>query len=240
MKFITPLLILFSALILNSCEFMYPCLEGNGNSTTEERSVTSFTSVRSTSSFDVVVQYSPDTYITVEADENLQQYINAYVQGGDLILETEEGRCLESQNRIQVTVYCSYIESAVLSGSGDIEMFDFTADYFNLVLSGSGDFNAGNLVVAKNLEINLSGSGDISIDGKAAEAKYYLSGSGDLRADMMKTNNCELILSGSGDLYAHAYEYMKIILTGSGNVYYYGDPAEIDSRVSGSGEAIKK
>jgi hypothetical protein len=219
---------------------MYPCLEGNGTSSTEDRAITSFTSIRSASSFDVVVQYNSETYITVEADENLQQYIRTYVQGGDLILETEQGRCLESQNRILVTVYCPYIETAVLSGSGDVQMFDFKADYFNLVLSGSGDFDLGNIVVAKNLEINLSGSGDINIDGKAAVAKYYLSGSGDLRADLMTVNECDLVLSGSGDIYAFAYEYMKIILSGSGNVYYYGDPTDVDSRVTGSGKVIKK
>jgi hypothetical protein len=240
MKYATILYILISAFILNSCELLSPCLEGTGNITTEERSVASFTSIVSSSDFDVAIRYSTTLSVTVEADENLQQYIRVYVENGDLKLETEQGRCLQSQERILVTVNCTYVESVVLSGSGDIDMSDFTVDYFNLDLTGSGDFSGSNIIVTKDVELSLSGSGDVSIDGKATNASYRLSGSGDIRANSMKVTNCDVVLSGSGNIYTYVLEYLKVVLSGSGDVYLYGDPADIDQRITGSGKIVKR
>jgi hypothetical protein len=239
MKYTTLFYIIFSAFILNSCEMLFPCLDGNGVLKTEERAVSAFTSVISTSDFDVEIRYGADPQVTVDADENLQQYIRTYVEDGELMLETDQGRCLQSQNRILVTVYCPYIETVVLSGSGDVDMSSFSADSLKIKLSGSGDFNSTGLVITKSLEVNLTGSGDITIDGKAAESNYYLSGSGDIRGNLLKSTISKVVLSGSGNVYTYVYEYLKVVLSGSGNVYYYGDPADTDERITGSGKIIK-
>ena len=226
--------------MLYACEILFPCLEGNGVITTENRSVSSFTTVNNASEFDVIIEYSANATISVKADENLQQYIRTYVQNGELILETDQDRCLQPQEPIAVTVYCPYLESVILSGSGDIDMYDITSDYLNLTLSGSGDINASNIIATNSLEMNLGGSGDITIDGKAANAQYYLTGSGDIHGEMMRADKCSIVLSGSGDVYTYVYTSLKIVLSGSGNVYYYGDPEEIEQRVTGSGVVIKK
>jgi hypothetical protein len=237
---ISILLIIIAGELFNSCEILLSCLDGNGVSSTEERSVSTFTGINSTGDFKVNVVYAEDTKIEVEADENLQQYIKVSVEDGNLILETEEGRCLQSQNGIIITVYCPYIESITLTSSGDVELTGFAADYFNVNLTGSGDIDIYQLTVTKSLELNLSGSGDITIDGKSGEAKYFLSGSGDIRAESMRVNNCDLVLSGSGDIHTFTYNLLQIHLSGSGNVYYYGNPASKEERVTGSGKVIKK
>ena len=240
MKYLSILLILSTIFLTNSCEFLYPCLEGNGVLTTQERSVTGFSSISSSSSFDVVVQKSSSTYISVEADENLQQYILTYVQDGELFLETEKGRCLDSKSRILVTVYCPDITSFVLSGSGDAQMFDFSTSNFNLVLSGSGDIDISNFTISNNLGVNLTGSGDIFVEGTTGSTDFNLSGSGDIKGDMMKSLISDIVLSGSGDIYTYASERLKVILSGSGDVYYYGNPATVDKRITGSGDVIKR
>jgi hypothetical protein len=239
MKYLTIFYILISAFILNSCELLSPCLQGTGSITTEDRSVTTFTSIINSSNFDAAIRYSTTPGVTVEADDNLQQYINIYVEDGDLKLETEQGRCLQSQERILVTVNCPYVRSVELSGSGDIDMSGFTVDDFDLKLTGSGDFNGSDIIVTKGLDIDLTGSGDASVDGKAANAIYKLSGSGDIHANSMKVTTCKIMLSGSGNVYSYVLDSMKVVLSGSGDVFSYGNP-KIKSSITGSGKIIER
>lgn len=238
MKQITIVLIILSGLVLNSCEAWYPCLEGNGVLSVEERGITNFTSIYSNSTFDVDVIKSSETSVAVEADENLQQYIKTYVKNGNLTIETDQDRCISSSNRIKVTVKCPLVETVVLTGTGDVSLFDFAADYFNVTLSGTGDILLSRLVVSKSLEVNLTGSGNINIDGKSVSAHYYLSGSGDIMAKSMYVSSCKAVLSGTGDIFASVNDTFEIILSGTGYVYYYGNPT-VNQRVTGTGKIVK-
>lgn len=237
MKIIYIAALFTAGLIINSCEAFFPCLEGNGVESTEERGITNFTGIYNTSSFDVEVIQSNETRLIVEADENLQQYIKTYVEDGDLILETDNYRCLSSVNRMRITVYCPLIETVVLSGSGDMEISDFNPEYFTISLSGSGDIDLNSIVVGKSIEVNIPGTGDVMLNGKSPQAYFYLSGSGDLEAETMTTNSSKVVLSGSGDAKVFAYEDLDVILSGSGNVYVYGGPV-IKDRITGSGKII--
>jgi hypothetical protein len=236
-KVLNILTIVFAGLMLNSCEALFSCLEGNGVGSTEERGVSNFTGIYSTSDFDVEVIQSNETRIVVQADENLQQYIKTYVEAGDLFLETDNYRCLDSETRMQITIYCPFLETVVLSGSGDMEVSGFNPEYFTVTLSGSGDIDFNNILVGKSIEVNIPGSGDIMLDGKSPQAYYYLSGSGDIDGSAMTTDYSKVVLSGSGDVEVFAYEELDVILSGSGNIYVYGGPV-IQDRITGSGKII--
>ncbi len=240
MKALNILLLLFFGILLNSCEGLFPCLEGNGVLTEREPAVSSFSGVYNTTDFDVQLIYSTETKLVVQADENLHQYIDIYVENGDLIIETDNGRCLSSKNQILVTIYSPLIETISLSGSGDIDAYDFKPEYLNVTLSGSGNIELNRFSVGTILEVNVPGSGDVQLDGKSPEALYTLSGSGDIDGKLMKINQAKVILSGSGNIDVYAYETLEINLSGSGNIYVYGDPVIDKQRISGSGKVIHR
>ena len=226
-------------ILVSSCDFLN-CLEGNGVQSSEDRVVSGFTGIVNTSSFDVTVYYGNVSSVTVNADENLMQYIRTYISGGNLILETDQDRCLESVNRIEVSIVCPYIETLVLSGSGDMEINDFESDYLKINLSGSGDIDMNNILVNNTLDASLSGSGDINAEGKSADAKYSLSGSGNIRAEDMVVGDCDVVLSGSGDIHCRFVTSLKGVLSGSGDVYFVGDNTIENIRVTGSGDVIER
>lgn len=237
MKALNITLLVVVGVLLNSCEGFFTCLEGNGVLTEREPAVSSFSGVYNTTDFDVQLIYSAETRLVVQADENLHQYIDIYVENGDLIIETDNGRCLDPQNQILVTIYSPLIETIVLSGSGDIEAYDFKPEYLNVTLSGSGDIELNRFSVGSSIEVNIPGSGDVHLDGKSPEALYTISGSGDIEGELMKTTTAKVILSGSGNIDVYAYEDLNINLSGSGNIYVYGGPV-IKQRITGSGKVI--
>ncbi|MGC9354256.1 MAG: GIN domain-containing protein, partial [Mariniphaga sp.] len=86
----------------------------------------------------------------------------------------------------------------------------------------------------------VSGSGDILIGsgGTADELNVAVSGSGNVKAENFEVRNAEVKISGSGSCMVNAIELLRARVAGSGNVLYKSNP-QIDSSVAGSGR-IKK
>ncbi len=226
---------------LNSCEGLFNCLDGNGVYSEETRGISSFTSINNTSGFDVVVIYDKAaTSLSVEADENLQQYIKTYTQKNSLVIESDRERCLSSVTPIKITVKCPVLERAVLSGSGSLDVYNFSLGNFSATVSGSGDMELNDLVITSDIECNISGSGDLNLDGKGNSAVYTLTGSGDLDADRFKVDECSVTLSGSGDISVNFISSLTGLLSGSGNIRYYGDPGLVKIRTTGSGKVLQE
>ena len=86
------------------------------------------------------------------------------------------------------------------------------------------------------MDIILSGSGSIELEGSGAEVYARISGSGKIRADDLKVEVLEASISGSGSIYMTVAEEIDASISGSGNVYYDGDPDRVHSNSSGSGK----
>lgn len=233
-------LLILSGFILSSCEGVFNCQRGDGNFTQEYRAVSSFTSITNSTEFDVEISYASEASLVVEADENLQQYIKTYVQNNILVVELDGERCIESTGNIQIIVQAPVLESAVLSGSGDLDIYDFISQSFSATLTGSGDLKISDLVVTSSLKVDLSGSGDVDIDGKSNKADYYLTGSGDVNAANFLADVCYVNLSGSGDVELSFVSELTGMLSGSGDVYYIGDSEVVRIRNTGSGQVLQR
>jgi len=240
MKRTVLLFIIVAGALLYSCEGLFNCIDGNGELVVEKRAVAEFTSINNSSQFDVTVTYDLVTSLRVQSDKNLQKYIQTYVESGELIIEPDNNRCLAPNNRILIDIRCPYINKVVLSGTSDLELEGFEVDNFDISLSGSGNIDVSRLIVDKRLQITNSGFGNVEIHGKASDADYILSGSGDIDGEVMKTLNCNIVHSGSGNIWTYVQEELEVLLSGLGNVYYYGDPEQVTERITGAGRIIKK
>lgn len=234
----SPFIIVVVAALLNSCELIYPCLDGNGILSTESRGISDFSGIYVTTDFNVEVNYGTETSIEIQADENLLQYIETYVRNDDLLIEIDQDRCLESQNPIILTVTTPNLEKLINSGAGNVDIYDFEVSEMSITLSGSGDVGVYNVNISDELSLINSGTGDISCEGKALSGDCLLSGSGDIDADDLKFNTCDIILSGSGSVDVYVVESLEVNLSGSGNVRYQGSP-DVRSRITGSGSIIQ-
>ena len=123
----------------------------------------------------------------------------------------------------------------------------FSEDQLEIKISGSsdvkfphnvklrlGEFSVFEDLDCKNLTSKVSGSGDITLKGKADEARYSVSGSGDIKAYDLSVNDLSCSVSGSGDARVYAKDNMNLSVSGSGDIRYKG-PASVHKSKSGSG-----
>jgi DUF4097 and DUF4098 domain-containing protein YvlB len=71
---------------------------------------------------------------------------------------------------------------------------------------------------ANQLEAILTGSGNMELEGTAGLAYFYHTGSGKINGFDMRANEAEIELIGSGNIEIDVRDYLKVTLTGSGNV----------------------
>lgn len=211
-------------------------IKGNGEMTTQNRSVSSYDKVSLVGSMDVELISGKEGALKIQAESNLQEYITTEVSNGVLKISVEKGVSLSpSMNReIRVIVPFEKIEGVSLTGSGDIRNSDqIKANSFETRLTGSGNVKL-NLNV-KNLKSAITGSGNTELSGTAESFSSTVTGSGDIQAFNLKASRAEVTISGSGDVELTANEELKARVSGSGDIKYNGNPKKQDFKTSGSG-----
>ena len=206
---------------------------------TETRTPGSFTKVESGGSWDVFIKKgSKDEVKLVSTNISLDKVITE-VDDNELKIKLEKG----NYDKIGLTVYVTVrdLEAVGISGSGKmIVESDFGADEFSIGLSGSGSIEMKK-ILAEEINIGMSGSGNVTIaGGSAEEISIGQSGSGKLNALELTGESVKIGKSGSGETYIGATQSLTVSSSGSGNVYYKGNPADKNIASSGSSKVIQK
>lgn len=176
--------------------------------------------------------------VELEGDESDLEKIEVKVKNDRLIIKTK-GNSWSRLGKITGTVTLPNIENLGVSGSGTIKsQGTLNTDDLALAVSGSGDMEVS--ISAEDVTVAVSGSGEIEIEGDCEDMEIAISGSGGLEADELKAQDVGAAISGSGEAYVNVSGKLEARISGSGDVYYTGNPTDIDSRVSGSGNVRRK
>ena len=211
-------------------------VKGSGDVITEERDTEEFTFIECNIGADIDVRVGDSYAITVSVDDNLMELIRTDVRGGTLEIYAEENFNSRRGCRIDITV--KSLEGMEISGSGDIKVADLREKDFRFELSGSGDVEI--IGTIDHLEVGLSGSGDIELVGTAVRVDLNIAGSGDIDARELHADTADVRISGSGDVQVYVKESLYGRVSGSGDIDYWGNPADVSSTVQGSGSIQKR
>ena len=212
-------------------------LEGNGHLETQNRSITGFDEVHSSGDFNVKVVPGSEFSVVVKAESNLLPYIETNVSGKTLKIGTNGIHSLHHNLPIEVLITQPELKGLSLSGSGLLYTGSFDCDNIQISLSGSGDIDTE--ISADKVKANISGSGTIFLAGEAFESDFRISGSGKIKAYDLVQDHCQTSISGSGDMYVNVSETLYAGISGSGKIFYINHPA-VQSNISGSGKVIDK
>lgn len=205
--------------------------------TSEERDVSTFNAVVTKGSEDLYVTQGSEQKVKIVAEENIIKDIETYVRNGVLYIEHEDPY-FSSHKQIKVYVTMKEINGLKLSGSGKIVgETPIKTDELELGISGSGDISLD--VTASQIISGISGSGNIDLRGKTGGHSFKISGSGKVDAIDLNAENCTVHISGAGDARVNVSKVLDVKVSGSGSIRYKGDPDKVNTNVSGSGSVQK-
>jgi len=212
-------------------------VHGDGNVIKKERKTDSFTGVKVSSGIDVYLRQGADESMSVEADENLHEYIITEVRGGVLNVYTDANIREAERKRVYVTM--KEVNSLRTSSAGDIVgETPVRTEKLEMSASSAGDIKVE--VYAREISLNISSSGDITLTGEAEMLEGDLSSAGDLNAYELTVKQANISASSAGNADINVSEKITARASSAGDINYMGNPKYIDAHSSSAGSIRKR
>lgn len=207
------------------CIFILSCTKQNtivgaGSMGEENRTTLPFKSVHTTADIDAYIKKGNHFSIVLKGYENIIAITETAVENDRLVI-----RYNSNYNSIKNSNLKAYITMPELNGVGLYGSCMVYVDSFNN---------------STNLNLNIHGSGNISVT--SSSANYTIAGmygSGNIRARGLVTNNAQVEIHGSGNTEISVNTQLQTNIHGSGNLYYWGSPI-ITAQIHGSGRVLKQ
>jgi hypothetical protein len=223
-------------------ENMCDCLKRTGDLTTETRAIDPFTEIFIEDKVNVIL--TEDTLLasqlTVEAGENLIPLIKTEVVNGILRIRNANTCDFTRVYDVDVNVYVNYKPNLVRitnKGTALVSNTDTcTVPNIDLVTMSAGDIklqmNAGNVFTHQH------SVGDVEVYGTVDEMIIYNTGNGFTITDECQADYAWVYSRSTGKITVYTLGLLFSEIDGPGNVYYRGQPSQINSTLNGTGQLL--
>jgi hypothetical protein len=212
---------------------------GEGPITTETRPITHFSSIDLRMNGNVYFTREANWKVEITAKESIHSILETYVVNDNLVIKYNNGRTYDEDASIRINISGPAVNSFMLNTSGNIICTnDIMAGNLFLRTSGSGDIVLQK-VMANNIEAESTLSGRITATGGVAiNEKLKTDGSGKIDMSAIAANNVWARTIGSGDIKVKVSDHLDATINGSGSVYFRGWP-QVSTHIHGSGDVIR-
>ncbi len=213
-------------------------MTGNGVMSTQQRNLGDFNGVDVSGPVKVFISQNSVSSVKIEGDENLLEYIEIENNGDELDIRTRRGYNLRPRTGIKIYVTAPSFDELAVTGAGELKTQTkiSSAKNMDIRVTGSGDMILN--IDAPSINTNITGSGNIKINGGTRNFSTEVTGSGEVHAFDLLSESTDVEISGSGDVEVFASKQLKISISGSGDVKYKGNPS-VNQSIHGSGNIRK-
>jgi hypothetical protein len=137
---------------------------------------------------------------------------------------------------IEYEIYITTVNLSRLEVDGSVEVKGentIKSEKLHIKTISSGEINL-NLDV-DDLETVTKGSGEVKLAGRAMQLEIELAGAGSLDAFRLQAKEADADVNGAGTCKINVSEEFYGDVSGSGKLYYKGNPKKVKTDVSGSG-----
>jgi hypothetical protein len=207
-------------------------IRGSGTLTTMRLDLRDFSAVQLSHTFDVDITQSQAFAVSLTVDDNLVDSVVAEVQGDTLVLGVEPGVSVRHAT-LKGSIAMPAIRQVRLSGASRANL-NLPARMAEVGVEASGASAVTGRLVTDRLDVHLSGSSSINVDGSAKEATFDATGASRLELDAFEISTGRVSLSGatSGNVNVTG-RLAKAEASGASYLTYRGDPELGDVRESG-------
>ncbi|GEM_PF-175225 len=219
---------------LRDCDEKKRNVKGSGNVTVEKHALKPFKRLEVNGAFDIVLIQGDREEVTIETDDNIHEYIHVDQDGDRLILDMSNDVNFKKTTKLAITVSFKDLVEIRSNGVGDITSENqIKGKNLDVQIYGVGDITMD--VNYRELEVGYAGVGDVTLKGDANKVFIDCSGVGDVDTYGLTANELSLEHSGVGDANIFADESVTIEFSGVGSINYKGNPETKEIRKEGIG-----
>jgi len=238
--------IALGAVLLLGCqrEQLDDCITSAGPMATQERALAEFSSIDLKDRVDLLFEHRSSNTVAVEAGSSLLDQVVTEVRDGTLYI-SNENRCnwvRSFKPRITVKVPLDQIAKLTVRGTGNVDCADtLVRERFDLA-QWSAQGSVRMLLDVQTLDAGLhTGAGDVKLEGRCSGEAFLYSGiMGPLDASGLRSRFVSVNNSGIADVRCWATTFLVVQLNSFGDVYFSGDPLNVESSINGTGRLIRE
>jgi hypothetical protein len=185
---------------------------GSGKAASEIRTLPAFTAVDLAATNEMTVQVGEPQQVLIRADDNLLDKVVTQVRAGVLVVS--DGGSFTTRSPMSVIVTVPSLQSATLSGTGQLNVTGVDAATFTA---------------------RLPGTGTLIVSGRAERVDASVSGDGALTLESLLARDATVTVGGTGSVTVHATGSLDATVSGTGAIVYTGHPARVTKNVTGEG-----
>lgn len=210
------LLPLLGSLLLSGCFMRFnPGIPGSGKVTTVNVPAKDFDRVKNDSVGALHIKLGAEESVSITTDDNLQQYLEAAVEKGELIFRTKSDVSLAPTKGVKFEVTVKSLKGIHQAGVGSVNAEGISGDA---------------------LDVQMSGVGSVHLSGTTEKLTVIAGGVGSFDSSNLEAKHVDVTSKGVGSTKVKATESIKVKAEGIGGVTYSGKPKDVKVDASGIGK----
>lgn len=227
-------------------------IKGEGDMITMNLDIPDFHSIKLNNGANVHITQGDQQSVKIEGQENVIEVLNKEVKDG--VWAIRNTHKVKKSKKVNIYITMPTVELIHVNGSGNLKgqntfknlkdvalgvagsgnmSFDFEGEDVKCSVSGSGNMTLS--LVADEIDGAIAGSGNIKVAGTANNFNGRISGSGSMAGSELSVEVADIKIAGSGDCKIGVSDLLTAKVSGSGSVYYRGNP-KVESKTTGSGK----
>ncbi len=213
------------------------CFKGMGEIILEHRDLELFRTVILDDHIDLILTEDPEDYAVIETGSNLANLIETSISGDTLTI-LDNNRCAflrDLDYKTTVHLHTSSLDRVMMGGSGDLSATGAITRNITLnCLEANGGINLtlNNDTSSFFIEAGVT---DVHLTGNSEYSYFYYFGNGNVDASNLVNTNTVINWSSTGWLKIFTSNALSGSINSYGNVYYSGNPANVNVGLNGEG-----
>lgn len=228
---------LLTVLNFVSCHKENGCYKEQGKVIEKELFLEDFHSINNKIHANFVLNSGAHQSVKIKGDKKIVQLIQNETEVIDGVWNLDFESCVTDYQPVEIEITLPHYLSITNNGLANMSApQNLNTTDFTLKLGGSGDLNIA-LNNINELNVELSGTGNIQLSGSSEIEKITNSGNGVVDCFNLPVQIAHVEIIGNGSCLVHVTDTLNASINGNGTVYYKGFPL-INQTIVGGGQIV--
>ncbi|MGE4289632.1 MAG: head GIN domain-containing protein [Salinivirgaceae bacterium] len=212
-------------------------VKGEGEVKTDVRELTGFTGIIAQGRFELALVQGGPEGVRIESNENLLEFFQTRIE--DSMLYISMTADIRKYSTLKVTVSVKELKKIYLLN--EISLVSDRVIHFETLELFSGGMSRIDLeLYASKLTLQLTDGTFASLKGFAEGMQAEIHDETELNAFELQVNKASILSSGFTEIMVHVKKELRLMVSGSSNVYYMGEPSIKERIFSSNGFIVKR
>lgn len=235
-----PIVLVVAAFMMLIISCQKETIQPSATITTVEKNITDFSALEVAGDFEVFITSGAATEsVTVEANENLQEFITIEKDGNTLEIKMKSNININGNETIRVNINTKEIIDYKVAGDAVIELTNvLVTNKIIIDLAGDAQMNGG--LSIQEMAVTIGGDAQLNLSGEVDVFDLKIAGDGQVKDYDLVCMQLDAELAGDSEVFVTVIETINVTAAGESILHFKGTGEIRNQFTSGDAKIIKE